>query len=77
MLDDKTRLVLKQIENRINEAIDDLIILRCNCHPDMIKDYRYTVKKLEHALGMLHKARDRADMSNYNVDTLDTNAKTK
>jgi hypothetical protein len=69
MLDGKTRLVLKQIEDNLNEAIDDLIILRCNCHPDMIKDYRYTVKKLEHALGMLHKARERANMSNYNVDT--------
>jgi hypothetical protein len=69
MLDVKTRLVLKKIENSINEAIDDLIIERCHCPPDMIKDYRYTVKKLEHALGMLHKAVERADMSNCNVDT--------
>jgi hypothetical protein len=63
MLDIETRNALKAIEDIINDNIDKLIVDRDSCQSDLIKDYRYVTKKLEHALGMVHKAEERANES--------------
>jgi hypothetical protein len=63
MLDIETRNALKAIEDIINDNIDKLFVDRDSCQSDLIKDYRYVTKKLEHALGMVHKAEERANES--------------
>ena len=61
MLDIETRNALKAMEDMINDNIDHLIQSRNAASPTLVKDYRYVTKKLEHALGMVHKAEERAN----------------
>ncbi len=61
MLDIETRNTLKAMEDMINDNIDHLIQSRNAAKPELVKDYRYVTKKLEHALGMVHKAEERAN----------------
>ena len=77
MLDIETRNALKAMEDMINDNIDHLIQSRNaakaaidrdaeqlvvdNKKAAIYRDYRYVTKKLEHALGMVHKAEERAN----------------
>ncbi len=64
MLDIETRNALRAMSDIINDNIDRLILERDRSDKQLTKDYRYVTKKLEHALGMVHLAGERANESN-------------
>ena len=61
MLDRETRNMLKALSDIINDNIDRLILERDMSNKQLTKDYRYVTRKLEHALGQVHLAGERAN----------------
>lgn len=57
-MDTETKQALQMLNDQINDLIDKLIIKRDNCKLCHIRDYRYIIKKMEHAQGMVHKAQE-------------------
>lgn len=58
-MDKETIQSLKAIEDIINDNIDKLIVKRDNAIDSEKYLYRYTTRKLEEALGAIHKAQDK------------------
>ena len=59
MNDFLTMKLLNDLEVLINDDIDQLIPKRENCAAQDKYSYRYIIKKLEVALGAVHKAQDK------------------
>jgi hypothetical protein len=60
-IDNETITLLKHLEARTNIAIDILITKRDECLPADKYTYRYITRKLEQALGAIHKAQDKVN----------------
>jgi hypothetical protein len=58
-IDNETITLLKHLEARVNIAIDILITKRDSVTNK--QHYRYIIRKLEQALGAIHKAQDKVE----------------
>ncbi len=69
MIDVETIVILQELELAINKAIDKLIVKRQSAQTlkssqdKNVYFYRYICRKLEQALGYIHKAIDKVEYS--------------